>query len=71
MPTDATSLCRLIGKWMGPLAGLPARVTRMARSPVNPHGCVRVEAVLGGRRLALFFFRHGDGACYVFPQPGA
>ncbi|AOY96551.1 hypothetical protein BKK79_33985 [Cupriavidus sp. USMAA2-4] len=71
MRTDAISLRRLIGKWMGPAAGLPVRITRVARSPVNPYGCVRVEAAHGDSRLALFFFRHGDGCWYVFPPQRA
>lgn len=71
MQTDATSLRRLIDKWMCPAAGMPARIKRMARSQVNRHGCVRVEITLADGPLAFFFFRHGNGFWYVFPQRGA
>jgi hypothetical protein len=61
------SLRTLIDKWLAPTAASPVRVTRHSRANANQGRCVRVESLQTTGSLAIFFFRHGDGAWRVFP----
>lgn len=61
----------VVDKWLAPTPGTSIRVERIA---AGIQGTQRVRVELEGPRgtLSLVFFRHGDGAWYVFPpaNPG-
>lgn len=67
MRRSKNSLRELVEKWLSPSDARPARVTCF-RHLANHKGClVCVESTQTTRRLSIAFFRHGDGAWYVFP----
>ncbi|WP_338011429.1 hypothetical protein [Cupriavidus sp. IDO] len=59
------SLRRLVDKWLAPTEGSPVRVTCFGHQALRKGSFVCVEST----GLSMAFFRHGDGAWYVFP-PG-
>lgn len=65
MDTGRKSLRMLIEKWFAPT--IPVRVTRFSRIRSTPRRYVCVEASGQFGPLAIFFFRHDDGAWCVFP----
>jgi hypothetical protein len=67
MNTDDMALRMLVEKWLAPTPMSPVRVTRFNRSSPNRRRCICVEASRPTGLLAIFFFRHGDGAWRVFP----
>ncbi|CAB3666364.1 hypothetical protein [Trinickia soli] len=62
-----SSLRQLVDKWLAPTAAVPARVTHVGRMLHDRHRYVCVEANHHTGTLAIFFFRHDDGAWRVFP----
>jgi hypothetical protein len=67
MGTVDKSLRSLVEKWFGAIPAMPVRVTRFGSSPSNQRRYVCVEALRPAGLLAIFFFRHDDGAWCVFP----
>ncbi|SAL78866.1 hypothetical protein AWB67_05343 [Caballeronia terrestris] len=67
MNSHASSLHRLVDKWLGPTQATPARVVRMTRSGSHPTRCIRVEVERPSGSLSVLFFRHDDGTWCVFP----
>ena len=67
MNSNASSLHRLVDKWLGPTPAAPARVVRMRRGGATPTRCVCVEVQRPSGLLSVFFFRHEDGSWCVFP----
>lgn len=67
MNSKASSLHRLVDKWLGPTPAAPARVVRMRREGATPARYVCVEVQRPSGRLSVFFFRHEDGSWCVFP----
>ncbi|HWT38923.1 MAG TPA: hypothetical protein VN289_21730 [Paraburkholderia sp.] len=61
------SLRRLVDKWLGSVAQRPARVTGFGYCRQNGWRYVRIETQRLSGELAIFFFRHDDGAWRVFP----
>ena len=61
------SLRLLVDKWFAPTAATPVQVTRFSRTHANQERCVRVETLRREGAIAIFFFRHDDGAWCVFP----
>lgn len=71
MRNTDNSLRALVEKWLSPSEANPARVACF-RHLANRKGClVQVESMHPTRRLSIAFFRHGDGAWYVFPPIAA
>nr|WP_245175945.1 hypothetical protein [Cupriavidus sp. AcVe19-6a] len=67
MRRTANSLHALVEKWLSPTNASPARVACF-RHLANHKGCVVcVESTRTTRRLSIAFFRHRNGAWYVFP----
>nr|WP_082855340.1 hypothetical protein [Paraburkholderia phytofirmans] len=67
MNTAETSLRSLVEKWLMPTSETPVRVTRFGRTGSRRSRYVCVEARQPDGPVALFFFRHDDGAWRVFP----
>ena len=61
------SLRLLVEKWLTPTLATPIRVTRFSRTRANQKRCIRVETLRREGAVAIFFFRHDDGAWCVFP----
>ncbi|MGT2477532.1 hypothetical protein [Paraburkholderia terrae] len=57
----------MIEKWLAPTPGTPVRLTRFTRTRPSRGRYVCVEASRPAGPLAIFFFRHDDGAWHVFP----
>jgi hypothetical protein len=70
MQSANKSLRLLVEKWFGPVSQLPVRAVRFGRMKSNEQRYVCVEAMQPAGALAIYFFRHGDGAWYVFPAQG-
>ncbi|OUL68200.1 hypothetical protein CA602_51850 [Paraburkholderia hospita] len=70
MNSSTSSLRSVIEKWLSPSPAMPIRVAEFSRTRSNRRRYVRVEVVGPTGRLALFFFRHDDGAWCVFPGEG-
>jgi hypothetical protein len=64
---EERSLRFLVEKWLMPAPATPIRVTRFSRTRADWGRDVRVEALRLNGSVALFFFRHDDGAWRVFP----
>ncbi|VVE54220.1 hypothetical protein PTE30175_04810 [Pandoraea terrae] len=67
MSSDATSLRSLIDKWVASTPASPIRLTRLTYAKRRSVRCVRAESIRASGSLAIFFFRHDDGAWCVFP----
>ncbi|TAL93182.1 MAG: hypothetical protein EPN73_22710 [Paraburkholderia sp.] len=63
------SLRCLINKWFGPVRECGIRLKRSGLGRSYNARCVRVVAIVAGRELAIFFFRHDDGSWSVSPPP--
>jgi len=61
------SLHLLVEKWLTPHRSTPIRVTRFGAARSNGRRYVLVEVLRPEGAVALFFFRHDDGAWRVFP----
>ncbi len=61
----------VVEKWLAPAPQASIRVERLSGGAVCRHH-VRVEVESPRGTIALYFFRHADGAWQVFPpeQPG-
>ncbi len=67
MRNTENSLRGLVDKWLSPSEASPARVMCF-RHLAGQKGClVYVESIRAAGRLSIAFFRHGEGAWYVFP----
>lgn len=67
MNVAETSLRMLVEKWLALGTATPVRVTRFGRTRLNRMRCVCVEALRPEGLVAIFFFRHRDGAWRIFP----
>lgn len=67
MKLQESSLRELIEKWLAPTATTPVHVTRCTFPNSSQTRCVLVQSSASERSLAIFFFRHADGAWRVFP----
>nr|WP_244323306.1 hypothetical protein [Paraburkholderia dipogonis] len=67
MEKPEKSLRMLIEKWFAPTPATPIRITRFSRRGLSPRGYICVEASRSAGPLAIFFFRHNDGAWCLFP----
>ena len=56
----------VVEKWLAPTPAAPLRVTRITSHADGRQG-VRVEVDGPRGTIGLVFFRHRDGAWYVFP----
>jgi hypothetical protein len=65
--TREQSLRAVVEKWLEFEPLKTARVTMSGRTPSGGRRYVCVETTQDGEKLALFFFRHGDGCWRVFP----
>ena len=63
------SLRAMVDKWLSPHPGAAIRVTRFTRASSLCRCYVSVRAASPAGDIAMFFFRHADGAWYIFP-PG-
>ena len=61
------SLRFLVEKWLTQNLAAPVRVTRFGRMIHSRRRYVCVEAQRPKGSIALYFFRHDDGAWRVFP----
>lgn len=66
MQSSEYSLRQLVEKWPKPAAATPVHVMEFGRLRASQTRVVRIEAT-GTVKRAMYFFRHGDGAWYVFP----
>ncbi|NVH71865.1 hypothetical protein FSB08_04670 [Paraburkholderia sp. JPY432] len=69
MKRGESSLRSLIEKWLAPTATAPVHVTRCTFANSSQTRCVLARSSASERSLAIFFFRHDDGAWRVFPPP--
>jgi hypothetical protein len=67
MNLGETSLRLTVEKWLAPSATTTVRVTRFSRIRTSKSRYVCVESSRQDGAIALFFFRHSDGAWRVFP----
>jgi hypothetical protein len=67
MNADGSSLHTLVDKWLAPSTRMPAHVVRFSRMAAQRRRYVCVEVAHPGGPIAIFFFRHDDGAWRVFP----
>jgi hypothetical protein len=67
MKPEGSSLRSLIEKWLGPTVAAPVHVTRCTFANANRTRCVLARSSASENSLAIFFFRHDDGAWRVFP----
>jgi hypothetical protein len=67
MKVDENSLRKQVEKWLAPTPAMPAQVIQFSRSPANNRRYVCVQVARPTFSLAIFFFRHDDGAWRVFP----
>ena len=65
--TGEQSLRSVVEKWLGFKLLKSARVTMFGRTPSGGRRYVCIETTQDGEKLALFFFRHGDGYWRGFP----
>lgn len=61
------SLRSLIAKWLFPHPAASVMIKR-ARMPGTHARYIRFGAQCGGERVVMYFFQHGDGEWYVFPE---
>lgn len=61
------SLRSMVDKWLGPAMANPPRVASVGRlrDCGSRFVCVESDRLTG--TLSIVFFKHGDGAWYVFP----
>jgi len=67
MRNSEHSLRRLVNKWLAPTEASPARVACIGHLVDHKGSFVCIEVTGTTGRLSIAFFRHGDGAWYVFP----
>jgi hypothetical protein len=67
---NGQSLHCLVCKWFGGTREYAIRLTRSGLGRPYDARCVRVVAVVAGRELTIFFFRHEDGSWSVSPPKG-
>jgi hypothetical protein len=67
MKLGESSLRSLIEKWLAPTATTPVHLTRCTVSNSSRTRCVLARSSASENSLAIFFFRHDDGAWRVFP----
>ena len=67
MKLQESSLRALIDKWFAPTETAPVHVTRWTSAMSSRTKCVLARSSNSENSLAIFFFRHADGAWRVFP----
>lgn len=65
------SLRAMADKWLALRQDTMVEVRRCARGGNNKRRCVYVRAIGMASEVGLFFFRHDDGAWYIFPPSDA
>lgn len=69
------SLRAMADKWLALRADTLVEVTRYAQGREHAHKgkrrCVYIRALGMASEVGLFFFRHDDGAWYIFPPSDA
>ncbi len=69
MKLGESTLRSLIEKWFAPTATNPVHLTRFTSPNSGQTRCVLARSCASESSLAIFFFRHDDGAWRVFPPP--
>lgn len=69
MVSSGNSLRSMVERWLAPEFADQIRVTRFRNTRSTPECYVCVETFNATKSLAMFFFRHQDGAWKIFP-PG-
>lgn len=69
--TQQRSLRAMVLHWLAPNPVSEVRITEFRNRRARHECYVRVEAFREGGAVALFFFRHEDGAWQVFPPAPA
>ncbi|MCA8057419.1 hypothetical protein QZM30_34960 [Burkholderia orbicola] len=67
MASSEKSLRLMVERWLIPEPAGRVRVSRFRNSRVRRECYVCVEAFNATGRVAMFFFRHQDGAWRIFP----
>ncbi|AUT76731.1 hypothetical protein PTKU46_78870 [Paraburkholderia terrae] len=68
MTSAESSLREMVDHWLRPDPSRGVRVIEFRNSRCRHECYVCVEAPKATGAIALFFFRHGDGAWRIFPQ---
>ena len=61
------SLRAVADKWLALLPDATVHVTRLAHGQKWHRQCVYVRVACTSGEVGMFFFRHDDGAWYIFP----
>ena len=67
MDDTRKSLRAVADKWLALLPDATFHVTRLAHGQKRHRQCVHVRVTRASGEVGMFFFRHDDGAWYIFP----